>query len=118
MDETAVPIRGGAHYLYRAVDKQGRSVDSLLCLDRTMEAAQAFLRKATANPSAGWPRILNLDGYTASHRAVRLLAEEDARWRSVKVRCSRYLNNVVEQDHRAIKLRCAPMLGLKTFGTA
>ena len=118
MDETAVPIRGGAHYLYRAVDKQGRSVDSLLCPDRTMEAAQAFLRKATENPSAGWPRTLNLDGYTASHRAVRLLGEEDARWRSVKVRSSRYLNNIIEQDHRAIKRRCAPMLGLKTFGTA
>ena len=118
MDETAVPIRGGAHYLYRAVDKQGRSVDSLLCRERTMEAAQAFLRKAIANPSAGWPRTLNLDGYTASHRAVRLLGEEDARWRSVKVRSSRYLNNIIEQDHRAIKRRCAPMLGLKTFGTA
>jgi transposase-like protein len=118
MDETAVSVRGGPHYLYRAVDKQGRSVDSLLCSERTTAAAQAFLRKATADPGASWPHTLNLDGYTPSHRAVRLLGEEDARWQSVKVRSSRYLNNIIEQDHRAIKRRCAPMLGLKTFGTA
>jgi transposase-like protein len=46
MDETSVLIRGRAHYLYRAVDRDGRSVDSLLCGERTMEAARAFLRKA------------------------------------------------------------------------
>ena len=59
-----------------------------------------------------------LDGYTASHRAVRLLGQEDARWQSVKVRNSRYLNNIVEQDHRAIKRRCASMPGFKTFRMA
>ena len=50
-----------------------------------------------------------------SHRALRLLGEEDARWQSVKVRARRYLNNIVEQDHRAIKQRCAPILGLKSL---
>jgi transposase-like protein len=111
MDETAVSIRGRPHYLYRAVDRDGRSVDSLLCRERTMEAARAFLRKAVASPEAAWPRTISLDGYTASHRAVRLLGQEDARWQSVKVRNSRYLNNIVEQDHRAIKRRCASMVG-------
>src|SRR6185312_4907490 len=48
MDETAVPIGGRAHYVYRAVDRHGRSVDSLLCNKRTIEAAQAFLQKAVA----------------------------------------------------------------------
>ena len=102
MDETSVSVRGGAHYLYRAVDRQGKSVASLLCEARTIEAAQAFLRKAVANPAVGWPKTINLDGYTPSHRAVRLLGEEDDRWRSVVVRDCRYLNNIVEQDHRAI----------------
>jgi hypothetical protein len=83
-----------------------------------MEAARAFLRKAVASPEGAWPRTINLDGYTASHRAVRLLGQEDACWQSVKVRNSRYLNNIVEQDHRAIKRRCASMLGFKTFRTA
>ncbi|MDB6104278.1 MAG: family transposase, partial [Gammaproteobacteria bacterium] len=118
MDETAVSIRGGAHYLYRAVDREGKSVDSLLCSERTTEAAQAFLQKAVATPGAGWPSTINLDGYTPSHRAVRLLGQEDARWQSVTLRNSRYLNNIVEQDHRAIKRRCASMLGFKTARTA
>jgi transposase-like protein len=118
MDETSVLIRGGAHYLYRAVDREGKSVDSLLCSERTVEAAQAFLRRAVATPAAGWPRTINLDGYTASHRAVRLLGQEDPRWRSVVVRNCRYLNNIVEQDHRAITRRCASMLGFKSSRTA
>jgi hypothetical protein len=61
---------------------------------------------------------VNLDGNAASHRALRLLGNEDPRWKPVVVRCCRYLNNIVEQDHRAIKRRCASMLGLKSFRTA
>ena len=118
MDETSISIRGRAHYLYRAVDRDGRSVDSLLCGERTMEAARGFFRKPVASPGTVWPRTVNLDGNAASHRAVRLLGREDVRWQSVRVRNSRYLNNIVEQDHRAIKRRCAPMLGFKTFRTA
>jgi len=65
-----------------------------------------------------WPRKLNLDGNAASHRALRLLRQENPKWESVVVRSRRYLNNIVEQDHRAIKRRCAPMLALKSFRTA
>jgi hypothetical protein len=61
---------------------------------------------------------MTLDGHTASHRALRLLRDEDSRWKSVLVRSCRYLNNIVEQDHRAIKRRCAPMLGFKSVETA
>ena len=61
---------------------------------------------------------MNFDGNAASHRALRLLRQENPEWRSVVVRSNRYLNNIVEQDHRAIKRRCAPMLALKTFRTA
>ncbi len=118
VDETSVSVRGGKHYLYRAVDKHGKSVDSLLCADRGMEAAQAFFRKAVATHSPGWPRKVNLDGNAASHRGLRLLRREDPRWQSVVVRSRRYLNNIVEQDHRAIKRRCASMLGFKSFRTA
>jgi len=119
MDETAVPVRGGRYYLYRAVDRRGRSVDSLLRDNRDISAAQAFFRGAVASPwNAGWPSKVNVDGNAATHRALQLLGTEDRRWRSVVVRGSRYLNNIVEQDHRAIKRRCASMLGLKTFRTA
>ena len=118
VDETAVSVRGGRHYLYRAVDRHGKSVESLLCAERDMKAAQAFFRKAVATHHLRWPRTVNLDGNTASHRALRLLGHEDPRWRTVVVRSRRYLNNIVEQDHRAIKRRCAAMLGLKSFQTA
>jgi transposase-like protein len=118
MDETAVSVRGRWHYLYRAVDRDGKSVHSLLCEDRTVDSAQEFFRQAVKVAGSGWPEKVNLDGNAASHRGLRLLGEEDSRWHSVSVRARRYLNNVVEQDHRAIKRRCAPMLGLKSFATA
>ena len=118
MDETAVAVRGGRHYLYRAVDRWGKSVASLLCNDRSMEAAQAFFRAAVSQGGVPWPEKINVDGNSTTHRGLRLLGDEDHRWRGVEVRARRYLNNVVEQDHRAIKQRCAPMLGLKSFQSA
>lgn len=118
MDETAISVGNVRCYLYRAVDRNGKSVESLLCSDRGMESARAFFRKAVDRQGAEWPSKINLDGNAASHRALRILQQEDPRWRSVTVRARRYLNNVVEQDHRAIKGRCAPMLGMKTFPTA
>lgn len=118
MDETVVSVRGGRHYLYRAVDKYGKTVDSLLCADRSEFAARAFFERALATHHPKWPRKLNLDGNAATHRALRLMRKEDPRWQAVRIRCRRYLNNIVEQDHRAIKRRCAPMLSLKTFETA
>jgi transposase-like protein len=118
MDETAVSVRGRWNYLYRAVDREGKSIHSLLCLDRTVGSAQEFFRQAVKVSGSPWPQKINLDGNTATHLGLRLLGEEDARWQSVKVRVRRYLNNIVEQDHRAIKQRCASMLGLKSFRTA
>jgi len=100
------------------VDRRGKSVASLLCNDRSMEAAQAFFRSAVNQDGVPWPEKINVDGNSATHRALRLLAEEGHRWRGVEIRARRYLNNVVEQDHRAIKQRCAPMLGLKSFRSA
>jgi transposase-like protein len=61
---------------------------------------------------------VNLDGNAASHQALRLLRKENPNLQGVVIRSSRYLNNIVEQDHRAIKRRCASMLALKSFRTA
>jgi transposase-like protein len=117
-DETYISIRGTWHYLYRAVDKQGKTVDFLLRRDRGIAAAQAFFRKALATNLNRWPRKVTLDGHVPSHRALRLLRREDPKWLHVEVRTSRYLNNMVEQDHRAIKRRCASMAGFKSFNNA
>ena len=118
MDETSVSVGGRWNYLYRAVDRNGKSVHSLLRHDRTIGSAQEFFRQAVKVKGSPWPEKINLDGNAASHLGLRLLEEEDARWRSVTVRARRYLNNVIEQDHRAIKQRSRPMLGLKSFHTA
>ena len=118
MDETAVSVRGGTRYLYRAVDKYGKTVDSLLCADRSELSARDFFTKALKTHHPRWPTKLNLDGNAASHRALRVLRQENPDWQSVEIRSRRYLNNIVEQDHRAIKRRCAPMLAMKSFRTA
>lgn len=118
MDETAVAVRGGRHYLYRAVDRRGKSVASLLCTDREMGSAQTFFRSAVIQEGVPWPDKINLDGNKATLKGLRLLRQEDSCWRTVEVRTRRYLNNVVEQDHRAIKRRVAAMLGLKSFASA
>ncbi len=115
VDETAICIRRRWNYLYRAVDRHGKSVHSLLCRDRGMEAAQSFFCDAVGSRSAGWPRKLNLDGNTASHRALRLLLEQQPRWRFVDVRSRRYLNNIVEQDHRAIKAALHSDVGVQVI---
>jgi transposase-like protein len=90
MDETAVSVRGGRHYLYRAVDKRGKSVGSVLRADRGMDAAKEFFRNAVVTNHFQWPTTVNLDGNAASHRALRLLGDEDPKWKSVEVRCCRY----------------------------
>jgi hypothetical protein len=60
----------------------------------------------------------DLDGHTPSHRALRLLRRENPKWKYVEVRSCKYLNNIIEQDHRAIKRRCASMKGFKSFANA
>jgi len=116
VDETYISVRGKWHCLYRAVDKHGKTVDFLLRPDRGIAAAQAFFRKALATSLPRWPRKVTLDGHAASHRGLRLLRREDPKWKYVLVRSRRYLNNVVEQDHSAIKRRCAWMTALSRFG--
>lgn len=93
-------------------------MDSLLCASRSRESAQAFFRAAVNRIQSDWPSKINVDGHAATHLALRLLRREDRRWQSVRARSNRYLNNVIEQDHRAIKRRCASILALKTFKTA
>jgi transposase-like protein len=116
VDETYLKIKGQWVYLYRAVDKVGRTVDFLLSRRRDITAAKRFFCRATRQH--GVPRVITLDGYAASHRAVAKLKEVGTLPRRVRVRSCKYLNNVVEQDHRRIKQRIRPMLGFKRFETA
>jgi transposase-like protein len=88
----------------------------LLSEHRDVGAAKRFFDRAIQRN--GTPRVITLDGYAASHRAIRELKSAGRMSRRVRVRSSKYLNNVVEQDHRRVKQRIGPMLGFKRFETA
>jgi transposase-like protein len=117
VDETYVKIRGTWCYLYRAVDRAGRTVDFRLSTHRDIGAAKAFFRKAIKGQGSA-PKTITLDGYAASHRAVRELKADGLLLADTKVRSSKYLNNLIEQDHRSVKQRVAVMLGFKRFSNA
>ena len=117
VDETYVKIKGRWTYLYRAVDKAGKTVDFLLRAKRDVAAAKAFFRRAFASRGR-LPHKITLDGYQASHRAAREVPAQHRGGARTKIRSSKYLNNLIEQDHRPIKLRLGPMLGLKRFRNA
>jgi transposase-like protein len=120
MDETYLKVRGQWVYLYRAVDKEGNTVESYLSRTRDVTAAKAFFRKAFRRH--GDPRVITLDGFEPTHAALRRMGmnnEFNYRWEgAVQIRTCPYLNNVVEQDHRRIKARVGPMLGFKRFFNA
>ena len=116
VDETYIRVKGRWTYLYRAVDKQGRTVDFLLSEHRDTAAAKRFFSKAIQDNDA--PAKITPDGYEASHRAVAELKAEGMLPAGVEVRTSKYLNNLVEQDHRRVKQRYYPMLGFKSISNA
>ena len=103
-------------YLYRAVDKAGKTVEFYLSRTRDVNAARTFLCRAIKNQRM--PTKITLDAYAASHRAVSDLKENGELSNRVQVRSSKYLNNLIEQDHRRVRQRLRPMLGLKSFRTA
>ena len=117
VDETYVRIRGRWAYLYRAVDASGKTVDFRLSPRRNVASAKAFFRKALRSQRQS-PETITLDGYAASHRAVREFQRQGRLSNLTKLRSSKYLNNLIEQDHRNVKSRLGPMLSLKSLTSA
>jgi transposase-like protein len=112
VDETYIKVRGDWVYLYRAVDRDGNTVDFRLSPKRDVAAAKAFFRKALRTQGRA-PMSITLDGYASSHRAVREMPNDNRLWKHTRLRSSKYLNNLIEQDHRGIKARTNPMLGVQ-----
>ncbi|ECV7800834.1 IS6 family transposase [Salmonella enterica subsp. enterica serovar Brandenburg] len=116
MDETYIKVRGRWKYLYRAVDSMGQTVDFLLTTKRDAAAALRFFRKAIRHH--GEPEVVTIDKSRANTAALATLNTENPAEESITVRQSKYLNNLVEQDHRNIKRRIRPILGFKSFRCA
>lgn len=116
MDETYIKIKGQWNYLYRAVDTDGQTIDFLLTAKRDAAAALRFFRKAIRHH--GEPEIVTIDKSGANTAALTTLNADKPEEETITVRQNKYLNNLVEQDHRNIKRRIRPMLGFKSFRRA
>jgi transposase, IS6 family len=115
VDETYVRVKGEWRYLYRAVDSSGATLDFLLSAKQDAEAAKRFLAKALGRQNHPMPRVIHTDGHGAYPPAIAQLKEEGALAESCRHRVGRYLNNLVEQDHRAIKRRVKASQHFRSF---
>ena len=114
MDETYIRVNGTWKYLYRAVDKQGQTVDFLLTAERNAAAARRFFEKAIRHDMV--PDKVTMEKSGANRAALEQLNKE--RQVPIEIRQVKYLSNIVEQDHRANKRITRPMLGFKSFRAA
>jgi putative transposase len=112
VDETYLKVKGKWCYLYRAIDRDGNLVDSMLSARRDMSAAQPFFRK-TLSVAKEAPQQVTTDGHDSYPRAIREVLGTD-----VEHRDNAYLNRRIEQDHRGIKQRYYPTLGFGVFRSA
>lgn len=114
MDETYIKVKGVWKYLYRAVDKDGKTIDFLLTAKRDKAAAKRLFDKAMQ--ANGVPEKVTMDKSGANKAAIDEINAN--REKPIVVRQVKYLNNIVGQDHRAVKRITKPMLGFKSFQSA
>ena len=107
-------VKGQWKYYYRAIDKQGNTIDFLLTATRDTQAALRFLKKAINEN--GKPSLGNIDQSGANKAGLKQLNRDHNK--RIKIRQCKYLNNIIEQDHRRIKRLTRPMLGFKNFHAA
>jgi len=123
MDETYIKVKGVWKYFYRAVDKEGNTIDFMLSNNRDEAAAKAFFTKAIG--SSGMPEKITIDksgankaGIDAINLQLIILSLLGCVLIQIDIRQIKYLNNIVEQDHRGIKRITKPMMGFKAFHSA
>ena len=118
VDETYILVKGKQKYLYRAVDSQGNTLDFLLTAKRDAKAAKRFFRKMLKAVHISTPRVITVDKNPAYPKAIKELKAAKKLPEIVKLRQIKYLNNIVEQDHRGIKRLVKPGMGFGSFNTA
>jgi transposase-like protein len=123
VDETYIKVRGQWRYLYRAIDSHGDTVEFWFSERRNLAAAKRFVRKAIKRHRRS-ERIV-IDGSQTNREAIlscdtvdRLQDRTQRDLKPIRIRQSAYLNNRIEQDHRAVKRRIRPMLGFKSLNSA
>ena len=116
MDETYIKIKEEWQYLYRAVDKIGQTIDFYLSKHRDAASAKRFFQKAIR--SSGKPEKVNIDKSGSNTAALNNINRGYKPNFQIKIRQNKYLNNMVEQDHRFIKKMCKPMLGFRSIKSA
>jgi IS6 family transposase len=118
VDETYIKVKGQERFLYRAVDSSGQTIDFLLTAKRDAAAAKRFFQRGMANPGNSLPRVINVDQNRAYPVAVDELKKDGTIRRHCQLRQCKYLNNVVEQDHRNVKCRTWLAKGYGSVRTA
>jgi transposase, IS6 family len=115
VDETYIRVKGKWVYLYRAVDSTGATIDFLLSAKRDAATAERFLGKALGRTNHPAPRVINTDEHAGYPSAIVQLKTEGALEKNCRHRPVQYLNNVLEQDHRAIKCRVRASQHFRSF---
>src|SRR5215470_1056493 len=115
VDETYIRVAGAWNYLYRAVDSTGATIDFWLSAERDAAAAKRFFQRALRAPAHPRPRVINVDGNPSYPKVIAELKQERKLGRRCRCRTCPYLNNIVEQDHRAIKRRVNASQGFRSF---
>src|SRR6195256_6454281 len=118
IDETYIKVKGKDKYLYRAVDSSGQTIDFLLTAKRDAAAAKRFLRRAIETSGNPMPRVINVDKNPTYPAAMEALKADGTVPRRVVLRQCKYLNNVIEQDHRTVKKRVWLAKGYGSFHSA
>ena len=118
VDETYIKIKGCWYYLYRAVDSDGNTLDWMLSEKRDHAAAEKFFKKVSGNEHCVNPRVVSVDKNAAYPSAFEACGQAEIFDRNTKLRQSKYLNNVIEADHRFTKRRVRHSQWLQLFATA
>ncbi len=118
VNETYIKVKGEWKYLYPAVDSAGNTLEFLLSENRDTQAAKQFLAKALGASHTAIPRVINVDRNPAYPKAFSDLQAEGMLPQGCQLRPVKYLNNIIEQDHRFIKRRVRPGLRFYSFETA
>jgi transposase, IS6 family len=118
VDETYIKVQGKWKYLYRAIDSEGKTIDFLLSANRDATAAKRFLKKALKQSPSGIVRVINTDKAKAYPKAIKELKNSGVLSKSVEHRTIKYLNNIIEQDHRYTKRRVVASQNFRNFWSA